>query len=39
MSRASTLYEALGGSEGVLRLGDVPEGMRIPRWSWDGPQA
>jgi len=35
--RAPTLFEAVGGADGVLRA-DVPDGLRIPRWSWGGLQ-
>jgi hypothetical protein len=44
----ATVYEASGGTGGLLRLAhawharvmadDVPDGLAIPRWSWDGRQ-
>jgi hypothetical protein len=32
------VYEAVGGIGGLRRLADAwpPDGLAIPRWSWDG---
>jgi hypothetical protein len=33
-----SVYEAVGGAEAAYPddAADVPEGLQIPRWSWDG---
>jgi len=30
--------DAYGDETSVVRIHDVPDGLRIPRWSWDGRQ-